>query len=151
MKEDLTDIIQRLDVLTKSIDKNTSEIKKLRLKIFGSDKVVPTTAVITHPEILYEYPSMTVTLDAKQWKAVQEGKAITVRGHGYDYSQNLENCESSIDWDYWTFNEGKKGNVQVILMELDSNPPEIDIYSGTLDSCHIVETEVTSKRRAKVL
>ena len=149
MNRQFAEILLRLEELTEAVKSNTAETRKLRLKLTRKKRETAKTARITHPAILYEYPSMTVALDSKQWRAVKAGKILTVRGNGYDYTQYLDDdVEPHIDWDYWTFNKTRSGSVEVILMELDSNPPEVDIFSGTLDECEIVETEVTPKRRA---
>jgi hypothetical protein len=151
MNKQFAEILLKLEILTEAVKSNTAETRKLRLKLNSKKRETAKTAFITHPEILYEYPSMTVNLDAKQWRAVKDGKIITVRGNGYDYTKNLDDdgVEPHIDWDYWTFNKTRQGSVEVILMELDFNPPEIDIFSGSLNDCKIVETEVKSTRASK--
>jgi hypothetical protein len=149
MKNDLEEIIQRLDALTAAIENNTREIKKIRLQLFGKKRERPKTASITFPTWCYEYESMTIHLDAKQWKAVKEGKVITVRGQGEDISEYIGENKPFIEWDYWTFNKKSPGHVSVVMQADDMEWEAETAYDGNLEDCLINETEVTPKRKAK--
>ena len=149
MSKQLTEILLRLDALAVAVEKNSTELRKFRLKLFGKKRKVPTTASITFPDWCYEYEQMTINLDSKQWKDVQLGKVITVRGQGKDVSEYVDDGQPTTEWDYWTFNKESAGHVQVVMGEETANWQADIAYDGHLDACEIVETEVTPKQRAK--
>ena len=74
MNSQLSEILQRLDTLTKAVEYNSAQLRKFRLNLYGKKRKPPTTASITFPDWCYEYAQMTIFLDAKQWRAVKEGK-----------------------------------------------------------------------------
>ena len=149
MSKQLTEIILRLDALAVAVEKNSKELRKFRLELFGKKRESPKSAAITFPDWCYEYEPMTVYLDVKQWRAVKEGKVITVRGQGEDVSEYVDDGQPTTEWDYWTFNKESPGHVQVVMGEETADWQADIAYDGHLDACEIVETEVTPKRRAK--
>lgn len=149
MNKQLTEILAKLDLMTEAFEKNTAELRKLRLELYGKKRERPKSAAITFPNWCYEYEPMTVYLDVKQWRAVKEGKVITVRGQGEDISKFASEGGPTTEWDYWTFNKESAGHVQVVMGEETSELGTDIAYEGHLDACEIVETEVTPKRRAK--
>ncbi len=50
MSKQLTEILLRLDALAGAVEKNSIELRKFRLKLFGKKRKVPTTATITFPD-----------------------------------------------------------------------------------------------------
>ena len=151
MSKQLTEILLRLDALTEAVEKNTAELRKFRLKLYGKKRERPKSAAITFPNWCYEYEPMTVYLDVKQWRAVREGKVITVRGQGEDVSEYVDEGQPTTEWDYWTFNKESAGHVQVVMGEETADWQADIAYDGHLGACEIVETEVTPKRRVKAL
>jgi hypothetical protein len=63
MSKQLTEIILRLDALAVAVEKNTAELRKFRLELFGKKRESPKSAAITFPDWCYEYEPMTVYLD----------------------------------------------------------------------------------------
>ena len=151
MSKQLSEIILRLDALAVAVEKNSKELRKFRLELFGKKRESPKSAAITFPDWCYEYEPMTVYLDVKQWRAVREGKVITVRGQGEDVSEYVDDGQPTTEWDYWTFNKESAGHVQVVMGEETADWQADIAYDGHLDACEIVETEVTPKRRVKAL
>ncbi len=149
MKNDLEEVIKRLDALTIAVENNTQELRKIRLNLFGKKKDTPKSYEITHPVWCCEFPSMTVTLTSKQWKEIASGKVLIVRGHGNDISQFVRAGEPTIEWDYWTFNEPSPGKVTVYVGEPERDGWRDVSYEGNIDNCEIVERNITSKRKAK--
>jgi len=149
MENNLEEVIKRLDTLTVAVENNARELRKIRLHIFGKKRERPKTAEITFPDWCYEYQPMTVRLDAKEWKAVKDGKLITVRGQGEDISAYVKDGKPTTEWDYWTFNKDSPGHVYVVMGEEDSDWQTDVAYDGHLDACDILETEVAPKRIAK--
>ncbi len=149
MEKKLEEVIKRLDALTVAVENNARELKKIRLQLFGKKRERPKTASITFPTWCYEYESMTIHLDAKHWKAVKEGKVITVRGQGEDISEYIGESKPVIEWDYWTFNKESPGYVCVVMQTDDMHWEAETAYEGSLEDCHIIETEVAPKRKVK--
>ena len=117
MSKQLTEIILRLDALAVAVEKNSKELRKFRLELFGKKRESPKSAAITFPDWCYEYEPMTVYLDVKQWRAVREGKVITVRGQGEDVSEYVDDGQPTTEWDYWIASKIPGAKVEIFEVE----------------------------------
>jgi len=137
------------DQILSAIASLQKEVRKLRLEIKATKREKPKQATITNPEWCYEYPSMTIDLSVKQWKAVKSGEILSAMGRGYRYRfEDPDDSELSMQ-DYWIFNASESGSVKVLMDDGSGDKFLECAYDGALEDCEIEETEVERKRAAK--
>lgn len=122
-----------------ALEEIRKELRLLRRAIKGSKKPTYKAVTLTNHEWCYEYPSMTIDISAKNWKAIQLGKVMCLMGRGYDYEVGkLDEEEIYSQQDHWIFNESAAGSIEIVMTDEHAEHPDT-AFIGGIENCDIAE------------